>query len=238
MTDASQKTPMNALHRELGGRMVEFAGYDMPVQFAGIMAEHTHTRDKAGLFDVSHMGQAVLSGSGVDAALEALVPSNIRELKVGRQRYTMLLNDQGGILDDLMVTRRENDLLLVVNAACKGADIAHIRASLPAGVNLTALEDRALLALQGPAAEAVLDALVPGAAAMKFMDGAGFEWDGADLWLSRSGYTGEDGYEISIPNKRVEDFARTLLDHDDVEPIGLGARDLAQTGGRTLPLRA
>jgi aminomethyltransferase len=225
MTDASQKTPMNALHRELGGRMVEFAGYDMPVQFAGIMAEHTHTRDKAGLFDVSHMGQAVLSGSGADAALEALVPSNIRELKVGRQRYTMLLNDQGGILDDLMVTRRENDLLLVVNAACKGADIAHIRASLPAGVNLTALEDRALLALQGPAAEAVLDALVPGAAAMKFMDGAGFEWDGADLWLSRSGYTGEDGYEISIPNKRVEDFARTLLDHDDVEPIGLGARD-------------
>lgn len=225
MTDASLKTPLNALHRELGGRMVDFAGYDMPVQFAGIMAEHSHTRAKAGLFDVSHMGQAVLSGDGVDDALEALVPSNIRELKAGRQRYTMLLNDSGGILDDLMVTRREGDLLLVVNAACKEADIAHIRSHLPDGVTLTTLDDRALLALQGPLAEAVLDTLVPGVASMKFMDAAGFSWDGADLWISRSGYTGEDGYEISVPNDRVEAFARVMLDHADVEPIGLGARD-------------
>ena len=226
MTDAtSLKTPLNPLHRELGGRMVDFAGYDMPVQFAGIMAEHTHTRTQAGLFDVSHMGQAVLTGEGADDALEALVPSNIRELKPGRQRYTMLLNDDGGILDDLMVTRRDNDLLLVVNAACKGADVAHIRANLPAGVTLTTLDDRALLALQGPEAEAVLENLVPGVAAMKFMDAAGFDWDGADLWISRSGYTGEDGYEISIPADRSEDLARTLLADDRVEPIGLGARD-------------
>lgn len=226
MTEAtSLKTPLNALHRELGGRMVDFAGYDMPVQFAGIMAEHTHTRTRAGLFDVSHMGQAVLTGEGADDALEALVPSNIRELKPGRQRYTMLLNDDGGILDDLMVTRRDNDLLLVVNAACKEADVAHIRANLPAGVTLTTLDDRALLALQGPEAETVLEELVPGVAAMKFMDAAGFNWDGADLWISRSGYTGEDGYEISIPADRSEDLARTLLADDRVEPIGLGARD-------------
>ena len=226
MTDAtSLKTPLNALHRELGGRMVDFAGYDMPVQFAGIMAEHTHTREKAGLFDVSHMGQAVLTGDGADEALEALVPSNIRELKPGRQRYTMLLNDEGGILDDLMVTRREADLLLVVNAACKDADVAHIRANLPGGVTLTTLDDRALLALQGPEAEAVLEAMAPGVAAMSFMDAAGFSWDGADLWISRSGYTGEDGYEISIPADRSEDFARALLADDRVAPIGLGARD-------------
>lgn len=225
MTDASLKTPLNALHRELGGRMVEFAGYDMPVQFAGIMAEHTHTRTAAGLFDVSHMGQAILSGTGAEDALEALVPSNIRELKSGRQRYTMLLNEQGGILDDLMVTRRDCDLLLVVNAACKDADIAHIRASLPGEVTLTVLGDRALLALQGPLAEAVLEGLVPGTAAMRFMDAAGFDWDGTDLWVSRSGYTGEDGYEISVPASRCEAFARALLADDRVAPIGLGARD-------------
>jgi aminomethyltransferase len=225
MTDASLETPLNALHRELGGRMVEFAGYDMPVQFAGIMAEHTHTRTAAGLFDVSHMGQAVLSGAGADEALEALVPSNIRELKPGRQRYTMLLNDSGGIMDDLMVTRREHDLLLVVNAACKIADIAHIQASLPGGVTLTTLDDRALLALQGPAAEAVLDGLVPGTGAMRFMDGAGFDWEGSDLWVSRSGYTGEDGYEISVPADRSDAFARALLADDRAAPIGLGARD-------------
>lgn len=225
MTDAGLKTPLNALHRELGGRMVEFAGYDMPVQFAGIMAEHAHTRSAAGLFDVSHMGQAILTGEGADAALEALVPSDIRELKAGRQRYTMLLNEDGGILDDLMVTRRENDLLLVVNAACKEADIAHIRANLPPAVTLTTLDDRALLALQGPQAEAALDRIVTGAAAMRFMDADGFNWDGADLWISRSGYTGEDGYEISVPAARSEAFARALLADERVQPIGLGARD-------------
>ncbi|WP_416898692.1 MAG: glycine cleavage system aminomethyltransferase GcvT [Minwuia sp.] len=225
MTGSSLTTPLNALHRELGARMVDFAGYDMPVQFEGIMAEHTHTRTKAGLFDVSHMGQAVLEGDGADEALEALVPSNMRELKPGRQRYTMLLNADGGIIDDLMVTRRENDLLLVVNAACKEGDIAHIRANLPAGVRLTTLDDRALLALQGPEAETALAALVPGVAGMKFMDAAGFDWDGTDLWVSRSGYTGEDGFEISVPTDRAEALARKLLADERVKPIGLGARD-------------
>ncbi|WP_417517448.1 glycine cleavage system aminomethyltransferase GcvT [Minwuia sp.] len=224
-TNESLKTPLNALHRELGARMVDFAGYDMPVQFDGIMAEHRHVREAAGLFDVSHMGQVRLIGENADAGLEKLVPSNIRELKPGRQRYTMLLNNQGGILDDLMVTRREADLLLVVNAACKTDDIAHMRANLPADITLDVLEDRALLALQGPQAEAVLSALVPGVADMRFMDAAGFDWDGADLWISRSGYTGEDGYEISVPNDRAEDLARALLSDDRLKPIGLGARD-------------
>lgn len=225
MPETSLKTPLNALHRELGARMVDFAGYDMPVQFEGIMAEHNHTRTAAGLFDVSHMGQVLLLGQGADTALEALVPSNIRELKPGRQRYTMLLNEQGGILDDLMVTRRPNDLLLVVNAACKKDDIAHLGSHLPAGVLLTVLKDRALLALQGPAAEAALARLVPGAARMKFMDAASFDWSGTQLWISRSGYTGEDGFEISVPAEDAEALARALLADESVRPIGLGARD-------------
>ena len=223
--DAIRKTPLNDLHRQLGGRMVEFAGYDMPVQFEGIMAEHRHTREGAGLFDVSHMGQVTLSGPDADEALEALIPSNVRELKPGRQRYSMLLNDDGGIIDDFMVTRREEDLLLVLNAACKAGDVAHMRARLPAGVTLDELDDRALLALQGPQAEAALQDLVPGVEALAFMRATGFMWHGTDLWISRSGYTGEDGFEISVPADRAAEFAERLLDDERVKPIGLGARD-------------
>jgi len=224
-TEELQVTPLNALHRELGGRMVGFAGYDMPVQFDGIMAEHKHTREAAGLFDVSHMGQVLLTGDGADAALEALVPSNMRELKPGRQRYSFFTNDDGGILDDLMITRRDDGLLLVVNAACKNQDIAHLRAHMPASVTVDVLADRALIALQGPQAEVALATLVPGVTQMTFMQATGFVWQGHDLWISRSGYTGEDGYEISVPDGAVEALARALLADDRVKPIGLGARD-------------
>ncbi|ANK83656.1 MAG: glycine cleavage system protein T [Rhizobiales bacterium NRL2] len=223
--DGVRTTPLNELHRRLGGRMVAFAGYDMPVQFEGIMAEHRHTREAAGLFDVSHMGQVSLSGPDADKALETLIPSNVRELKPGRQRYSMLLNDKGGIIDDFMVTRRGDDLLLVLNAACKEGDVAHMRERLPAGVRLETLDDRALLALQGPEAEAALQAIVPGVETLSFMQATGFMWEGVDLWISRSGYTGEDGFEISVPADRVEELAERLLADERVKPIGLGARD-------------
>jgi len=219
------KTPLNDLHRALGGRMVPFAGYDMPVQFEGIMAEHTHTRTAAGLFDVSHMGQVRLVGDGADAALERLIPSNVRELKPGKQRYSLFLNDTGGILDDLMITRRDDDLLLVVNAACKDADIAHLTAAMPSGIAVVPMPERALLALQGPDAVTVLDALVPGVADLTFMTSGSFDWDGADLWISRSGYTGEDGCEISVPEGKAVALAEALLADARVKPIGLGARD-------------
>ncbi|MDF1719011.1 MAG: glycine cleavage system aminomethyltransferase GcvT [Antarcticimicrobium sp.] len=223
------RTPLYDLHVELGARMVPFAGYEMPVQYpAGIMAEHTHTRDKAGLFDVSHMGQAVLRGASYAAsarAFEALVPMNVLDLGEGRQRYGLFLNDTGGILDDLMFANRGDHLFVVVNAACKTEDIARMTAALEPDVAVTALEDRALLALQGPRAEAVLTELAPEAAAMRFMDVRTMELDGVEAWVSRSGYTGEDGYEISVPADRAERLARALLAHDDVAPIGLGARD-------------
>jgi len=223
------RTPLYDLHVELGARMVPFAGYEMPVQYpAGIMAEHTHTRDKAGLFDVSHMGQAVLRGASYAAtarAFEALVPMNVLDLGEGRQRYGLFLNDAGGILDDLMFANRGDHLFVVVNAACKTEDIARMTAALEPDVAVTALEDRALLALQGPRAEAVLTELAPEAAAMRFMDVRTMELDGVEAWVSRSGYTGEDGYEISVPADRAERLARALLAHDDVAPIGLGARD-------------
>ena len=219
------KTPLNDLHRALGGRMVPFAGYDMPVQFEGIMAEHTHTRSSAGLFDVSHMGQVRLVGNGADAALERLIPSNVRELKPGKQRYSLFLNDGGGILDDLMITRREDDLLLVVNAACKNADIDHLTAAMPTGIAVVPMPERALLALQGPDAVSVLDALVPGVSELTFMTSGSFDWDGADLWISRSGYTGEDGCEISVPEDKAVALAEALLADARVRPIGLGARD-------------
>ncbi|MEC9345095.1 MAG: glycine cleavage system aminomethyltransferase GcvT [Pseudomonadota bacterium] len=220
-----ETTPLNALHRRLGGRMVPFAGYDMPVQFEGIIAEHQHTRAAAGLFDVSHMGQVRLLGDDAAKALEALVPSNIVGLAPGRPRYTMFTNDAGGILDDLMVTQRDGDLFLVVNAACKAADIARLRDGMPASVTVEPLPDRALLALQGPGAEAALSALVPGVEAMTFMTAAAFTFDGADLWVSRSGYTGCDGYEISVPAEKAESLATRLLDNPAVKSIGLGARD-------------
>ncbi len=223
---ALRHTPLNDLHLSLGAKMVPFAGYAMPVQYpAGIMAEHLHTRARAGLFDVSHMGQLRLSGAGAAAALEALVPSDITALAPGRMRYTLFTNDKGGILDDLMVTRAGDDLLLVVNAARKADDIAHLRRHLPAGVALTPLEDRALLALQGPEAASVLARFAPAVAAMGFMTGAAMTVDGLDCFVTRSGYTGEDGFEISAPALAADRLARRLLAEPEVMPVGLGARD-------------
>ncbi|MCO5733872.1 glycine cleavage system aminomethyltransferase GcvT [Rhizobium sp. SSA_523] len=210
--------------------MVPFAGYDMPVQYpAGVLKEHLQTRTKAGLFDVSHMGQVIVkaaSGSYADAALalEKLVPVDILGLREGRQRYGFFTNETGGILDDLMITNRGDHLLVVVNAACKSADLAHMQANL-AGCAVTLLEDRALIALQGPAAEAVLASLAPEIAAMKFMDVRDVTLAGAACIVSRSGYSGEDGFEISAPSHQAEALARALLDHQDCEAIGLGARD-------------
>lgn len=217
--------PLADLHAELGGKMVPFAGYSMPVQYpAGVMSEHLHVRDKAGLFDVSHMGQVVLRGDGAAQALEGLLPVNVVGLAEGRQRYGLLMLPDGGVADDLMFANRGDHLLLVVNGAMKHADMEILRAGLP-GQSVEMLDGRALLALQGPLAETVLEAMVPGVAAMKFMDVRSFDWNGADLWISRSGYTGEDGYEISVPVAQAEAFARALLASDDVMPIGLGARD-------------
>jgi aminomethyltransferase len=210
------------LHAELGAKFVPFAGYSMPVQYPrGVMAEHLWTRENAGLFDVSHMGQVMLP-EGAAEALEALVPVDVLGLAEGRQRYGFFTNDAGGVLDDLMIARVPGGVFVVVNAGCKDADIAHLRAHID-GVDVIA--DRALLALQGPKAEAVLAGLIPAAAQMRFMDSQRHVWDGAELWISRSGYTGEDGYEISVPVDRAEAFARTLLSDDRVAPIGLGARD-------------
>jgi aminomethyltransferase len=216
-----QLLPLDALHRRLGGRMVSFAGYAMPIQFEGIIAEHLWTRQYAGLFDVSHMGQLLLP-LAQDAALEALLPGDIVGLAEGALRYSLLLDDRGGVLDDLMVTRRADDLYLVVNGAVKAADIAHLRA---AGLVVSYRDDWALLALQGPAAVVALDRLVPGVAALRFMRAGAFDWAGTRLWISRSGYTGEDGFEISVPNGAVEALAQALLDQPEVKPIGLGARD-------------
>ncbi|MFN3938172.1 MAG: glycine cleavage system aminomethyltransferase GcvT [Gemmobacter sp.] len=226
-----KRLPLHALHVELGARMVPFAGWEMPVQYpAGVMKEHLHTRSAAGLFDVSHMGQVLLrpaSGRSEDAAaaLESLVPADALGLAEGRQRYGLFTADDGGILDDLMFANRGDHLFLVVNAARKDHDLAHLRRQLPASVAVEPVEDRALLALQGPAAEAALARLVPDAAAMRFMDVAVIAWDSTALWISRSGYTGEDGFEISIPAARAEAFARALLADAAVLPIGLGARD-------------
>lgn len=228
MTDL-KRTPLHPLHVELGARMVGFAGYDMPVQFPdGIMAEHNQTRGGAGLFDVSHMGQVILSGApfaDIAAAFETLVPMDVAGLGEGRQRYGLFLNDSGGILDDLMFANRGDHLYVVVNAACKGADIARMKAALEPGITVTEVTDRALLALQGPEAETVLEGLNASVIDMAFMDVATVVLDGVECWVSRSGYTGEDGFEISVPNRHAEALARLLLSHDAVAPIGLGARD-------------
>jgi aminomethyltransferase len=229
-----KQTPLHDLHIELGGKMVPFAGYSMPVQYKlGIMGEHQHTRAKAGLFDVSHMGQAVLIGPDHETtakALEALTPSNFVELGHGRQRYTVLLNEEGGIIDDLMVTRPldPNDdgrLLLVVNAARKDVDYAHLRAKLPETVKLEVVDDRALIAVQGPEAVAAVAAHAPAAAELGFMSAAPMEFDGIACHIARAGYTGEDGVEMSVPAGAAEAIARALLADDRVEAIGLGARD-------------
>ncbi len=221
--------PLEALHVELGAKMVPFAGYSMPVQYGlGVMKEHQHTRAAAGLFDVSHMGQVILRGADYQAvalAFEALVPVDVAGLAVNRQRYGYFTNDAGGIEDDLMLANRGDHLFVVINAACKDADIALMRAGLPADVTLEVIEDRALLALQGPLAEDVLARLNDHVRAMRFMDVADLDLAGAACWVSRSGYTGEDGFEISVPADRAEDLARALLADDRVEAIGLGARD-------------
>ncbi|WP_273688269.1 glycine cleavage system aminomethyltransferase GcvT [Ketogulonicigenium vulgare] len=218
--------PLDALHQECGAKMCPFAGYQMPINFpAGVMKEHLHTRSHAGLFDVSHMGQVLLQPKGdmatVALAFEALMPVDVLALQPGRQRYGLLTNAAGGILDDLMFANRGDHYYVVVNAACKEADIAHLTAHLSDVADVIPVTDRALLALQGPEAEAVLEAIVPGTAAMRFMDVAIF----GDLWISRSGYTGEDGYEISLPEDQADAFARKLLADPRVLPIGLGARD-------------
>lgn len=217
--------PLDAWHRERGGRMVEFAGYWMPVQYEGIIAEHLWTRDSAGLFDVSHMGQLHLSGEGVEAALEAVLPIDLATLKANAPRYSMLLDEEGGILDDLMVTRWDDGFYLVVNGATKWDDIAHLRENLPDEVTLSHMDESALLALQGPKAVQALERLAPGVAALTFMKGGRFELDGVQAWISRSGYTGEDGFEISVPAEAAEHVASLLCAQEEVKPIGLGARD-------------
>jgi aminomethyltransferase len=226
-----KRTPLHALHVSLGAKMVPFAGYEMPVQYpSGVLKEHLHTRQKAGLFDVSHMGQITLhpkSGDVKDVALglERLVPQDFVSLGVGRQRYALFTNEEGGILDDLMVANFGDHLFVVVNAACKMADEAHLRAHLSATCLIDSRGDRALLALQGPHAETALAKLCPEASTMRFMDAGPRKVAKFDCVISRSGYTGEDGFEISVPADQAERLAKTLLEDQDVLPIGLAARD-------------
>ena len=248
-------TPLNALHLELGAKMVPFAGYSMPVQYpAGLMAEHVHTRTAAGLFDVSHMGQLTLRGSGAAAAFESLMPVDVIDLAVGKQRYGLLTTDEGGIIDDLMfvniggddtsadgpplgaktplggsdphaVGERGGDIFVIVNGACKAGDIAHMQAKIGKRCDITPLPSHGLLALQGPLAVNALQRVVPGVDKLVFMTGAAFRWKDADLFITRSGYTGEDGFEISVPGSSAEALARVLLAQSEVKPVGLGARN-------------
>jgi len=230
---ATGTLPLDAWHRARGARMVEFAGYWMPIQYEGIVAEHLWTREHAGLFDVSHMGQLEISGEGQEAAMEAVLPIDLSTLKPGRQRYSLLLDDNGGVLDDLMVTNAAHHFYLVVNGATKWDDIGHLREHLPDEITLTHLEDDALLALQGPEAAQALARLEfepmnegwPRAEEMVFMEAGPFTWNGVSLRVSRSGYTGEDGYEISVPAAHAEALAEALCAQPEVKPIGLGARD-------------
>ena len=219
-------TPLHALHLELGARMVPFAGYSMPVQYpAGLLAEHQHTRQAASLFDVSHMGQRRLVGPDAAAAYETLMPVDVVGLAPGRQRYGLLLNDAGGIIDDLMFVNTGEDLFVIVNGACKAGDIAHIQDRIGARCAVVPLPTQALLALQGPQAVAALSRLVPGVESLVFMTGGRFRWGVVDLFVTRSGYTGEDGFEISVPGEQAEAFARALLAEPEVRPAGLGARN-------------
>ncbi|MFY8054135.1 MAG: glycine cleavage system aminomethyltransferase GcvT, partial [Limnohabitans sp.] len=227
MSDAELfKTPLNDLHIALGARMVPFAGYSMPVQYPlGLMAEHKHTRHAAGLFDVSHMGQLRLVGPDAAAAFESLMPVDVVGLPVGKQRYGLLLNEQGGILDDLMFVNRGDDIFVVVNGACKAADIAHIQQHIGTRCEVIPLPEQALLALQGPQACDALSQLVPGVEKLVFMSGQSFEWQGAALFITRSGYTGEDGFEISVHASQATALANALLALSSVQAIGLGARN-------------
>jgi aminomethyltransferase len=221
-----QRTPLHALHVELGAKMVPFAGYEMPVSYpAGIVAEHRQCRDAAALFDVSHMGQLRLVGDDAAAALETLVPVDIVGLAESRQRYALFTNDAGGILDDLMVTRRADHLFLVVNAGCKVADVDHLRAGIGGRCAVEPMPEHALLALQGPAAGTVMARLAPALAKLTFMSGAAATIAGIDCFATRSGYTGEDGFEISVASANAEALARALLAAPEVEAAGLGARD-------------
>ncbi len=224
--DTLLRTSLHALHVSLGAKMVPFAGYDMPVQYPqGILGEHLHCRAQAGLFDVSHMGQVRLTGPDAAKALETLVPGDLQALKVGEIRYTLFTNERGGILDDLMVTNAGDHLFVVVNAACKVQDVAHMKAKLPASIKVEELTDRALLALQGPAAATVMARFAPDAVKLRFMTAAAMKIQGVDCFVTRSGYTGEDGFEISVPNDKAEALAKALLAESEVKPIGLGARD-------------
>ena len=219
-------TPLHDLHQALGARMVPFAGYSMPVQYPlGLMAEHHHTRHAAGLFDVSHMGQLRLLGPHAAAAFEQLMPVDVVGLPVGKQRYGLLLNEDGGILDDLMFVNRGDDIFVVVNGACKAADIAHIQAKIGHLCEVQPMPEQALLALQGPQACQALSQLLPGVEQLVFMSGQAFEWQGAALFVTRSGYTGEDGFEISVPPEHASALASALLALSEVQAIGLGARN-------------
>ena len=229
MTQSLRKTPLNALHREFGAKLTEFAGYEMPVQYRlGILGEHQHTRKKAGLFDVSHMGQVILSGQSYEEtalSLEKVLPMDVLGLEIGRQRYGFLTTDEGGILDDLMFSNRGDHIFVVLNAACKDSDIKYLRSLLEPNISIKEIESRALIAIQGPASEAVLGKYHPQIENMKFMDVETLTIDGAECWISRSGYTGEDGFEISIPAEAAEPITRSILSNQNVEFIGLGARD-------------
>lgn len=226
MTNPLERTPLYGLHLELGAKMVPFAGYEMPVSYpAGIIAEHRHCRASASLFDVSHMGQLRLVGDAAASALETLVPMDVAELAVGKQRYAFFTNSAGGILDDLMITRRESDLFLVVNASCKAADIAHLVKHIGHRCVVEPLPDRALLALQGPKAAQALSRLNSEASSLTFMTGRHLTLAGSSCFVTRSGYTGEDGFEISVPSDQADALARALLDQTEVMPAGLGSRD-------------
>jgi aminomethyltransferase len=230
-TETLSTTPLHSLHRAAGARMVPFAGYDMPVQYPlGVLKEHVHTRTAAGLFDVSHMGQIRVTPKDGDMetaalALESLVPVDVLGLKPGRQRYALFTSEDGGILDDLMIANRDDHFFLVVNAACKAQDFAHLKAGIADSCDVEMLDDRSLIALQGPFAEKVLSELCPDVATMKFMDVRGGDLHDTDCIISRSGYTGEDGFEISVPSEKAESVVIQLLEHPDVQFIGLGARD-------------
>jgi aminomethyltransferase len=224
-TQELDKLPLDAWHRARGGRMVPFAGYEMPVQYEGIMAEHLWTRENAGLFDVSHMGQLLVHGQGVDKALENLMPGDFQAAPDMKPKYSLLLDEEGGIVDDLMATRRGDDFYIVVNGATKHTDIADMERRLPREIVIDHMKQQALLALQGPRAAEVLETIVPGVSELGFMQGAPFNWKGRNLWISRSGYTGEDGFEISVPAVAAADLADAITAHELARPIGLGARD-------------
>jgi len=220
-----QTLALDSWHRSRGARMVPFAGYEMPVQYEGIMAEHLWTRENAGLFDVSHMGQLLIHGSDVDAALETLLPGDLRGLADMKLKYSLLLDDSGGIIDDLMATRRGTEFYLVVNGATKHGDIGVLEHSLPRSIVVDHMKEQALLALQGPKAAETLDRIAPGVGELGFMQGGAFRLAGHPAWISRSGYTGEDGFEISVPAAAADEVADTLVADNAVKPVGLGARD-------------